>query len=143
MSTDPARAIFDHWVVMNGRMAARCKFGPVRRQVVLAAMAIGYDDDMLMAAVEGMASDPLEGARDDRMRDGMREIEWLLARESRIERWAERGYRLRQAVAERQRAMACASTAGQEAAPVDRAADDAAREQMMRMARVWREGGHG
>lgn len=44
-----------------------------------------------MAAIDGMAADPLDDCRSDKMRDAMREIEWLLATEARIERWSERG----------------------------------------------------
>jgi len=93
--TDAARRVFEHWAFMLGRNPRRCAFGPVRRQVVRAALEL-YDEDLLLQAVEGMAADPLDDAASDKMREAMREIEWLLARESRIERWANVGLRLRQ-----------------------------------------------
>lgn len=92
---DPTRQIFEHWLYLLGRSPRRCKLGPTRRQAIDAALAIGYDTDTVLLAIEGMAADPLLGARDERMRDAMREIEWLLAREARIERWAGLGEQLR------------------------------------------------
>lgn len=92
--TDPVRQIFDHWVLMLGRSPSRTKLGPTRNAVILQALQL-YDCDMLMAAIDGMAADPLKDCTQDRIRDAMREIEWLLAREARIERWAEAGDRLR------------------------------------------------
>lgn len=92
---DDTRRVFEHWVFMFDRPVHRCKLGPTRRQVIDAAIAMGYDVDMLMQAIEGMAADPLADAPHDRMRDAMREIEWFLAREARIERWAEMGERIR------------------------------------------------
>lgn len=94
-SGDATRRIFEHWVWMLGRSVRRCKLGPTRRAAINAALAMGYDEETLCLAVEGIAADPLDSARDDQMRDAMREIEWLLAREARIERWAEHGERLR------------------------------------------------
>lgn len=92
---DPTRQVFDHWLFMLGRSPRRCKMGPTRRAAINSALAMGYDVDTLLLAVEGMAADPLDGAPHDRMRDAMREIEWLLAREARIERWADMGETLR------------------------------------------------
>lgn len=89
-STDPARRVFDHWLFMFGRSANRCKMGPTRRAVISAALTL-YDESQLFAAIDGMASDPLDDCTSDKMRDAMREIEWILAREARIERWADRG----------------------------------------------------
>ena len=95
---DATRRVFEHWLYMSGRSPLRCKLGPQRRQVIDAALAIGYSPDQLMQAIEGMAADPLGDVDKPRMRDAMREIEWLLAREARIERWAEAGARLRERV---------------------------------------------
>lgn len=89
-STDPVRRVFDHWLFMFGRSANRCKLGATRRPVISAALAL-YDEDQLMAAIDGMASDPLDDCRSDKMRDAMREIEWFMATEARIERWALKG----------------------------------------------------
>jgi hypothetical protein len=92
---DATRRVFEHWVFMFDRPVRRCKLGPTRRQVIDAALGMGYDVHTLLLAIEGMAADPLADAPHDRMRDAMREIEWLLAREARIERWAEMGERVR------------------------------------------------
>lgn len=94
-TTDPVRRVFEHWLYMLGRSPRRCKMGPTRRAAINAALAMGYELDMLLQTVEGIAADPLDGARDDHMRDAMREIEWVLKSEARIERWAEVGERLR------------------------------------------------
>lgn len=93
-SKDPTRRVFDHWLFMFGRSPNRCKMGPTRRAAINQALTL-YDEDQLMAAIEGMAADPLEDCSSDKMRDAMREIEWLLGREARIERWADRGEALR------------------------------------------------
>lgn len=92
-ATDPCRQVFEHWAYMEGRSLARCKLGPTRSAAIQAALTL-YDMPTLMLAIEGMAADPLADVREQRMRDAMREIEWLLAREARIERWAEAGERL-------------------------------------------------
>ena len=92
---DDTRRVFEHWVFMFDRPVRRCKLGPTRRQVIDAALAMDYDVDTLLLAIEGMAADPLADAPHDRMRDAMREIEWLLAREARMERWAAMGERVR------------------------------------------------
>lgn len=96
-SNDPTRRVFDHWVAMNGRMPQRCKLGPTRRQVINAWLLV-YDEDQVLAAIEGMAADPLEGCNPGQ-RAAMRELEWLLQSESRIERWAELGYAMRDELA--------------------------------------------
>lgn len=95
LSNDPARRIFEHWLVLFARSPARCKLGPTRRAAINAALAMGYDEPTLCLAIEGMAADPLDDCSAARIRDAMREIEWLLAREARIERWADRGELLR------------------------------------------------
>jgi hypothetical protein len=87
LSTDPARRIFDRWLFMLGRSPRRCKLGPTRRAAINAALAMGYDEETLLLTVDGIASDPLEG-KPDSMRAAMRELEWLLRSEARIEHWA-------------------------------------------------------
>lgn len=94
---DPTRRVFEHWLFMNGRLPYQCKLGPTRRQAIDAAIAIGYDVEQLLLAVEGMAADTLADVDKPRMRDAMREIEWLLGREARIERWMLKGQQLRDA----------------------------------------------
>ena len=94
-TTNPTRRVFEHWLFMSGRSPRRCKLGPTRSQAINGALAMGYDEDTLLLAIEGMAADPLQDVTLDRIRDAMREVEWLLGREARIERWAEAGERLR------------------------------------------------
>jgi hypothetical protein len=132
-SSDPVRAVFEHWVFMTDRNAARCKLGPSRRGAIAAALTL-YDADSIMLAVEGMAADPLEGCS-ERMRDAMRELEWLLAKESRIEQWADDGERLRErAELEAVAARTDASRLRQAPSPEDEAAAAAAaREQRQRL----------
>ena len=80
---DDTRRVFEHWLAMLGRSPRRCKLGPTRREAINAALAMGYDVETLMLAVDGMAADPLDGARNDGMREQMRELDWLLVREAR------------------------------------------------------------
>ena len=137
---DPVRQVFEHWVFMGLRNIRLCKLGPTRRLAIASALAMGYDADILMAAVEGMAADPLDDCDSSRMRDAMREIEWLLAREARIERWAKRGLDLR---AEADQPEPASATVLPLAQPVDPAAALAARERMRAIATKMREGRHG
>lgn len=99
ISSDPARRVFEHWVAMMGKRPGLTKMGPTRSAVINSVLTL-YDEDQLCAAIEGMAADPLTDCVGDKMRDAMREVEWLLAREARIERWAERGYQLRDTMAQ-------------------------------------------
>lgn len=140
---DPTRSVFDHWLYMTGRSPRRCKLGPTRRQAINAALTIYLVDDVLLA-VEGMASDPLEGCSQQQA-EAMRELEWLLAKESRIERWATRGEKLR---ASAERAMAAEAQARAVPAGEQREADAAAaasaeqaRERLRSLALQLREGG--
>ena len=138
-SADITRRLFDHWLYMLGRSPRRCKLGPTRRAAINAALAMGYDEDTLLLTLEGIAADPLDG-KPETMRAAMRELEWLLARESRIEHWAEIGEALR-ADAQHQ-----ASQALRPAAPVaedDPAAAAAARERLFKAAKLRREAAHG
>lgn len=143
-SQDPTRQVFDHWVFMLGRSVARCKLGPTRRGVINAALTL-YDVDTLCMAIEGMAADPLADCASDKMRDAMREVEWLLARESRVERWAEMGERLRGqaddlAVRQAQRASQPPEA---DAPAADPAAVAAARERLRALATQARQQGAG
>lgn len=90
---DSTRVVFEHWLFMFGRSPRRCKLGPGRRQAINAALAL-YDVETLELAIEGIASDPLTDCTES-MREAMHEIEWLLAKEARIERYAGRGEKLR------------------------------------------------
>lgn len=132
---DPTRRVFEHWLFMTSRNPRRCKLGPVRRAAINGALAL-FDEQTVMIAVDGMASDPLEGCT-GRMRDAMREIEWFLATEARIERWAERGDALHQQAAEQE--AATARRAAQPAAPPDDPeACAAARERVRQLAQSTR-----
>lgn len=144
-TTDPARRVFEHWLFTNGRNPRRCKMGPTRRMAIQAALAMGYDVDTLLMAIEGMAADPLDAVAErrppadcDRIREHMREIEWLMAREQRIERWAAMGERLRQ------QSDAPAPATEHQAPAVDPAAEAAARAQLLARIQASRMGGrHG
>jgi hypothetical protein len=131
-SQDPTRRVFEHWLFMLGRSPARCKLGPVRRAAINVALTL-YDEDVLLQAVEGIAADPLDDCS-DKMRDAMRELEWLLAKESRVERWADLGERLRQRAARMQAAEASAPEPSADAPAPDPAAVAAARERLRRLA---------
>lgn len=131
-STDPVRRVFDHWLFMFGRSANRCKLGPTRAAAINAALVL-YDEDQLMAAIEGMAADPLADCASEKMRDAMREIEWILGREARVERWADRGDALR--IQALRQAKADATPAPTDSpAPIDPAAAQAARLHLRKLA---------
>lgn len=143
---DPARRVFEHWLFMFGRSPARCKLGPTRRQAINGALAMGYAVDDLMLAVEGMAADPLDmpGRPDDeaaRMRDAVREIDWLLAREKRIERWMALGEKLRLMVDQPDPTPPSLPQAPAE--PPDPAATAAARRRLLAVAVQLRGAAHG
>lgn len=127
--TDPVRIVFDHWLFMSGRSPARCKLGPTRAAAIAAALTL-YDVDMVLQAIDGMAADPLTDCRAARIRDAMREIEWFLATEARIERWANAGEALHQAAAaemQRRDAPPVSSRPDASTALADAAAAEAAR----------------
>lgn len=138
-TADPTRQVFEHWLFMLGHSPARCKLGPTRRQAINGALAIGYDVEVLMLAIEGMAGDPLEGCG-ERMQRQMRELEWLLGTEARIEQWADKGEALR--TASRRAAVRGQQHAEEPAAPdVDPAEAAAARERLRAYAAQRREAG--
>lgn len=138
-TTDPVRRVFDHWLFMLGRSPRRCKLGPTRRAAINAALAIGYDEDTLMLACEGMACVSFDG-KPESMREAMLEMEWFLAREARIERAVRYGEALRDAAARQAQPATVV-----EAAPVvvDPVAAAAARERLRAMAASLRGGQHG
>lgn len=128
-TSDPVRQVFEHWVWMLGRSPARCKLGSTRRPVIAAALTL-YETEALLLAVEGLAADPLEGCS-ERMREAMRELEWLFAKESRIEYYEERGMALRRR-AERRDAMVTERQKSE--APVDPEAVRLCRERLRALA---------
>ena len=111
---DDTRKIFEHWLFMLGRNPRRCKLGPTRRAAINAALTV-HDVETLELAIDGLAADPLDGCT-PQMREAMHEIEWLLAKESRVERWADAGEALHARVA----AMVARRQA-QQAAPAEQA----------------------
>jgi hypothetical protein len=137
---DPARRIFEHWLFMFGRSPARCKLGPIRRKAIDSALALGYDVDVLLMAVEGMAADPLDRASAPHIAERMREIDWLMGAEARIEHWAARGEQLR-AMADAPPPPAAADVV--DAAPVDPAAEAAGRQRFFALAAQLRGAAHG
>lgn len=134
---DDTRRVFEHWLAMLGRSPRRCKLGPTRREAINAALAMGYDVETLMLAVDGMAADPLDGARNDGMREQMRELDWLLVREARIERWAKLGELFHAGM------DSAAEPQATPAAPVDPVAEEAHRQRCIQRARQMRGAAHG
>ena len=138
-TTDPVRRVFDHWLFMLGRSARRCKLGPTRRAAINGALAIGYDEETLLLACEGMACVSFDG-KPESMREAMLELEWFLAREARIERAVRYGEALRDAAARQTEPAAVVQEA---AVVVDPVAAAAARERLRAMAASLRGGQHG
>jgi len=134
---DPTRQVFERWLFMFGRNPKRCKLGPTRRAAINGALAL-YDVEQLELAIDGMAADPLEHCPAT-MAEAMRDLEWLLAKESRIERWAEAGEALRERLAldDQRRQQAPSEPVS---TPELRAADEAARERMQALAARLRGG---
>lgn len=137
-TTDPVRIVFEHWVYMNGLRAASTKLGPKRKPVIAGALAMGYTAAELMLAVDGMASAALEG-KPESMAERMREIDWFLADEVRIERCMRHGEKLRDMAASEARAPVVVTV---DEAPADPAAAAAARERLRELANRCR-GAHG
>lgn len=133
LSTDPVRRIFEHWAFMLNRNTRRTKLGPTRRAAINAALAIGYDEDTLLLACEGMASVSFEG-KPESMREAMLELEWFLAREARIERAVRYGEQLRAAASRPEQDMRAEPTPE----PADPVAAAAARERLRKMAQALR-----
>ena len=130
-STDPTRQVFEHWLFMTGRNPRRCKLGPTRRAAINAALQL-YDLETVQRAIDGMADDALEG-KPASMRDAMREIEWFLATEARVDHWAAKGDALHE------RAVQAEQVARQRAHQPEPVAADpavaaAARERLRKMA---------
>jgi hypothetical protein len=97
LSADPVRRIFDYWVFMARKMPQRAKLGSTRRQAIAAALLL-YSEEDLELAIEGNLVDEWCVA------NGRHDIDWLLAGESRIERFMDAGERLREASAARDEA---------------------------------------
>lgn len=86
-SPDPVVRVFGEWLDWFGKSAARCKLGPQRRAAIAAALVL-YDEEMLVQALIGASADEWLARQ-----DGLG-IEWILASESRIERFADVGQRI-------------------------------------------------
>lgn len=91
-SADPIRRVFDYWCFMAHKSPARTKLGPSRRQAIAAALLL-YTEADLELAVEGNLVDEWC------MANGRHDIDWLLAGESRVERFIELGERMRDVAA--------------------------------------------
>ena len=102
-TADPVRQVFEHWVFMFGLRTSTTKLGPKRKPAIAGALALGYSVADLMLAIDGMASVSLDG-KPEGMVDRMREIDWFLADETRIERCIRHGQRLREVALETERA---------------------------------------
>lgn len=96
---DPVRRVFDHWMAIHGKSPARCKLGPTRQQAIAACLLL-YDEETLLLAIEGNAADHSCSAGGNTINRDLYDIEWLLATESRVERFANMGERVRQVMDE-------------------------------------------
>ena len=138
-SQDPMRQVFEHWLFMLAKSPVRCKLGPTRRAAINAALTL-YDVETLHLTIEGMAGDPLDGCS-DKMAAAMRELEWVLAKESRVERWADMGERFRQRLQyDEHQAATTPDIAPQ---PVDPVLAAAARDRLRKFCTARRESQHG
>ncbi len=133
-SADPVRRIFEHWVELNGRLIRRCKLGPDRRAAITGALAMGYDEEDLMLAIEGHAADPMQWAPNEEARRAFRDLDWMMAREKRIEAAMERGDELRAKLADHENRASMAA-----ASPVQPAAPSPTPEQVAEQRRKLRE----
>ena len=138
-SQDPMRQVFEHWLFMLAKSPARCKLGPTRRSAINAALTL-YEVETLHLAIEGMAGDPMDGCS-DKMAAAMRELEWLLAKESRVERWADMGERFRQRLQYDEHQAATMPDIAP--APVDPVVAAAARDRLRQFCAARRESQHG
>lgn len=127
-SHDPSRVVFEHWLFMFGKSPNRCKLGPQRRRVINAALALYELEDVLLA-IEGCAADEWCAGHNNLGRE-FTDVEWLLANESRIERFAEVGERLQERAAAQAKARAEQPVAAS-AEPDDPAAVQAARDALL------------
>jgi hypothetical protein len=104
--------IFDHWVYMLGKNPKRCALGPTRRKVIAKALEL-YDEDTILLAVEGCATDPWHLGENDRGTE-YTDLEMILRDEAHIERFAAKGEVARErAEKEHQRQQQAARAAAQ------------------------------
>lgn len=134
---DPVRQVFEHWLFMLGKSPARCKLDATRSGAIRAALLL-FDAGELMLAAEGFATDAW--ACSDNRTGKPLDIEWLMAKASRIEHYAEQGEQLRA-----QATQAAHAPAQQPAAQVDPAEAEAQRERLRALAQQLRRqgGAHG
>lgn len=131
-TTDPTRRVFEHWCFMFDLNPRRTKLGPLRRQAINAALAL-YDHDLetILMAVDGMAAAPL-GDKPESMQEAMREVDWFLGNEKRIERCLRWADLLRLQVEQAQHAQAASATALADTPPQISAAEVQARRELLR-----------
>lgn len=135
---DPTRRVFEHWLYMLAKSPARCKLGPTRRAAINAALTL-YEVETLQLAIDGIAGDPLDDCS-EKMASAMREIEWLLAKESRVERWADMGEAFRRRLLHDETIDAPPDIAPE---LVDPAAAAAARDRLRTFCAARRQASHG
>jgi hypothetical protein len=86
--------IFGHWVDMMGKNPKRCALGPDRRRSISRALEL-YDEETLLLAIEGCATDPWHLGDNDR-RTEYTDIALILRDEAHIERFAAKGEEARE-----------------------------------------------
>ena len=86
--------VYEHWVDMLGKNPRRCALGPTRRKVIARALEL-YDEDTILLAVEGCATDPWHLGDNDRGTE-YTDLEMILRDEAHIERFAAKGEAVRE-----------------------------------------------
>lgn len=124
---DPVQRVFGEYLDWFGKSPARCKLGPQRRAAIAGALQL-YPEDMLQQALVGASADEWLAQQ-----SGLG-VEWILANEARIERFADVGLRI-QARAGREAAQPVVQVADAAPTPEQQAQAAAARERMRAMAR--------
>lgn len=93
----PLERVFAHWVFMLGKR--RAALGPGRRKVIEKMLAL-YDEETLLLAIEGCAASAWHAGENDRGHP-FDDLELILRDEAHVERFADRGQRLRDRLLER------------------------------------------
>lgn len=81
--------VFEHWVDMLDKNPKRCALGPTRRKVIARALEL-YDEEVVLLAIEGCATDPWHLGDNDHGTE-YTDLEMILRDEAHIERFAQRG----------------------------------------------------
>lgn len=123
--------VFDHWVYMLGKNAARTVLGPGRRRVIERALAL-YDEDTLMLAIEGCAASAWHAGQNDRGRP-FNDLELILRDEPHVERFLADGEALHERAERELRREQLAKHAAERVVELDPDAGPAARERLQRL----------